>query len=158
MPSHSISYFMHIINDTYFFHLKTSFYQTSIEFKPFYHILKSYHLKLLSIQGLPCNSMMPFMHQIFLIQLFYCHSNFIQFKQLHVYYLLTQICALNDQSCRCAIKQHSFILTQICALNDQSCRCAIKQHSFIHSLEAPIFISFNLISKEKQYYQSYLLI
>ena len=39
-------------------------------------------------------------------------------------------------SCKFQLRNSIFIIlyTITCALNDQSCRCAIKQHSFIHSL------------------------
>ena len=43
-------------------------------------------------------------------------------------------------SCKFQLRNSIFIIlyTITCALNDQSCRCAIKQHSFIHSfLEKP---------------------
>ena len=38
-------------------------------------------------------------------------------------------------SCKFQLRNSIFIIlyTITCALNDQSCRCAIKQHSFIHS-------------------------
>ena len=38
-------------------------------------------------------------------------------------------------SCKFQLRNFNFIIlyTVTCALNDQSCRCAIKQHSFIHS-------------------------
>ena len=38
-------------------------------------------------------------------------------------------------SCKFQLRNYIFIIlyTITCALNDQSCRCAIKQHSFIHS-------------------------
>ena len=39
-------------------------------------------------------------------------------------------------SCKFQLRNSIFIIlyTITCALNDQSCRCAIKQHSFIHSI------------------------
>ena len=46
-------------------------------------------------------------------------------------------------SCKFQLRNSIFIIlyTITCALNDQSCRCAIKQHSFIHSFP------FNLLCK-----------
>ena len=43
-------------------------------------------------------------------------------------------------SCKFQLRNSIFIIlyTITCALNDQSCRCAIKQHSFIHSFYAPL--------------------
>ena len=40
-------------------------------------------------------------------------------------------------SCKFQLRNSIFIIlyTITCALNDQSCRCAIKQHSFIHSFQ-----------------------
>ena len=40
-------------------------------------------------------------------------------------------------SCKFQLRNSIFIIlyTITCALNDQSCRCAIKQHSFIHSFK-----------------------
>ena len=40
-------------------------------------------------------------------------------------------------SCKFQLRNSIFIIlyTITCALNDQSCRCAIKQHSFIHSIK-----------------------
>ena len=41
-------------------------------------------------------------------------------------------------SCKFQLRNSIFIIlyTITCALNDQSCRCAIKQHSFIHSFQS----------------------
>ena len=50
-------------------------------------------------------------------------------------------------SCKFQLRNSIFIIlyTITCALNDHSCRCAIKQHSFIHSfigiLPRPIIIA-----------------
>ena len=45
-------------------------------------------------------------------------------------------------SCKFQLRNSIFIIryTITCALNDQSCRCAIKQHSFIHSLCSPAIL------------------
>ena len=42
-------------------------------------------------------------------------------------------------SCKFQLRNSIFIIryTITCALDDQSCRCAIKQHSFIHSIYIP---------------------
>ena len=51
-------------------------------------------------------------------------------------------------SCKFQLRNSIFIslYTITCALNDQSCRCAIKQHSFIPSFSLPPLLSVDISS------------
>ena len=53
-------------------------------------------------------------------------------------------------SCKFQLRNSIFIIlyTITCALNDQSCRCAIKQHSFIHSISPLPQNSFSWLDRE----------
>ena len=50
---------------------------------------------------------------------------------------------VKDNTCS-HFQTRGFIIlyTITCALNDQSCRCAIKQHSFIHSFKPEAWTTF----------------